>query len=281
MHDQFVQQHDALPVVPQQDAAQPQKQALNLKDLVEVVWKLAGGLTLCCYILGFIVVTIYLSQFGFYAISLIHLQYLIVGIWAIVPLLLGWISLFYSIADDGLPFDLNKPGSLMAFGYLSGVVSFALLYFFSKWFSGRGFVERLIVLSIAGLLAGIYSLVVAWLATQVKPWRYSSKLVGGVVMLACFAGVLLFLYATNFSRHLYGDIPSPWGGGKPRVVRVIPTSKEKDEVRATGIQFSQGALVSDRVNLMLVTEKECVFLTGTSSISIRSEAIEAILYEGQ
>jgi hypothetical protein len=83
-----------------------------------------------------------------------------------------------------------------------------------------------------------------------------------VVVLGRFAGLFFLFYLTNFSRFLYGDIPSSWGGGKPRTVRVIPTSKEKDDVRAAGIQFSQGALVSDRVNLLLVTDKGICFRNG-------------------
>ena len=43
----------------------PQKDKLPLKDFLEIVWKVAVGLSVACYLMGFIVVNTHFNRFGY------------------------------------------------------------------------------------------------------------------------------------------------------------------------------------------------------------------------
>ncbi len=102
----------------------------------------------------------------------------------------------------------------------------------------------------------------------------------GTPVITC---LYIFACTASFSRNLYGEIPATLGGGKPRIVRVVAKSELTADLTAAGIRFPGGARTSEPAKLLMATDKEYVFLTGPegSSVGVRSDIVEAILYDGR
>jgi hypothetical protein len=274
-------------IVPKQPDENPSPpiDGLSPKDFLEIVWKTAAGVSLACYLLGFIIVNTHFRRFGYYSVSLVSAQYLIAGVWALVPVALGWFFILYALLRR--PGVLARPRSdpmmiVVLILLILGVVgSLILLLQFSAWIEGLPLAPRWIVLIGMGFFLSLPTVAFFWwlnpLSSLTKEW------IPLTVLLAFFAGLFALVYLIAFSRGLYEDIPATLGGGKSRLVRLVVKSEAREDLIAGGISFAQGARMSESLRLLIATENEYIVLTrtGDSSISIRSKIVQAVLYEGR
>src|SRR5262245_4074576 len=263
----------------------PLTEGLSTKDFLDVVWKIAAGLSVTCYLVGAIVMNIHFTRFGYYSVSLANAQYFIAGIWAIAPVALAWFFVLYTLLRS--PGLLPRPrkdkmGAIVFILLIVGVVvSFFLLTFFSarierfplqlKWIVhiGTGFFLTLPIVAFFWWVNPLRSLTKEWIPLT--------------IVSAFFAGFFWLAYLQAFSRNLYGEISGTLGGGKPRLVRLVVRSEAREDMIAAGINFPQDSRTSGLLKLLTSTEKEYIVLTGTgnSSTSVRGDVVQAVLYEGE
>ncbi|MGI0023597.1 MAG: hypothetical protein ACREA4_00455 [Nitrososphaera sp.] len=265
------------------------KSGFSVKDFLEDLWRVTTGITLAFYLIGFIVVNVHLARFGYYAVSLVNAQYLSAAVWTLVPVVVGWSIVFFGILCYVPPPPPHKkdPSWVANFEYLKirllveliTIVSFVVLLVYPQWVAGLPFWLRVIIFVIAGVLFSRHVLIFAssWLGPLSILARKVIFLIAVQAIFACFFPLV---YILTFSSALYGDIPTTWGGGKPRPVRLIVKNDVKQEIIAAGISMSERPLISEPVDLLLATEKEYIVLIGKErlTLSIRSDIIQAILY---
>jgi cytidine deaminase len=250
---------------------------LSLKDYFEIVGKGAAGITVAFYLIGFVVVNTHLSRFGYYSVSLLSAQYLVAGVWALAPVVLGWFLVFYTLKDEVLP--NNSTAITWVLLPLGVAVSLLALALFSDWFVGLSLPVRGVILAVVGFFMSLPTVAFFWwLRSRQSPTRQWMPL---AVLLACISGLFLFVYVARFSRILYGDIPGTQGGGKPRLVRLVVKNEAKADLMAVGVRFLDGLPTSEPLRLLVATDKEYIFVMGKgdSSVSVRSDIVQAIVYE--
>src|SRR5262245_27632218 len=116
------------------DKPVPLTEGLSTKDFLDVVWKIAAGLSVTCYLIGAIVMNIHFNRFSYYSVSLANAQYFIAGIWAIAPVALAWYFVLYPLlrSPGVLPRPRKEKMGIVFILLIAGfVVSFFLLIFFS------------------------------------------------------------------------------------------------------------------------------------------------------
>ena len=83
---------------PETPAARP-----TLKESLELGGKAMLGLAGLCYVLGLVVVTVHLNRLGLNSLALSQLQYIMAGVWALLPIIVGMfltIVAIYSVSDE-------------------------------------------------------------------------------------------------------------------------------------------------------------------------------------
>ena len=258
----------------------PQTDVVSPKDFLEIVWKGAAGLSAACYLIGFIVANIHLSRFGYYSVSLVSAQYLTAGVWAFIPVALGWYFVLHVLRDEVAQDSFITKPAVLLFLTIGTGVSFLLLALFSEWIGRLALLPRWTVVIVTGFFASMPTVVLfRWLT----PLRSLTKEWMLTVVSAAFALLFAMVYLNAFSRNLYGDIPGTAGGGKPRLVRLVVKSEAKEDLAAAGISLIPGLRTSESLNLLVATEKEYILQTGKGdlSVSIRSDVVQAVLYEGR
>jgi len=259
----------------------PKKDKLPLKDFLEIVGKGAVYLSVACYLMGFIVVNAHFNRFGYYSVSLVSAQYLIAGIWAIGPVIVGWFVVLFNFKDVvELSTKTQGPSVLLALLYISPAVTFLVLLLLSEQIAMLHILLRLAIIVAAGFFTSLPAVAFCrWLIpleSLSKEWILTVSL----AFIVCF---FTLAYLINFSRSLYGEIPGTWGGGRPRLVRIVVKSEAKEDLTAVGVSFPQGHSVSEPMGLLVVTDKEYILLTGRgdTSVSIQSDVIQAVSYQAR
>src|SRR5262245_21912388 len=252
-------QETRLPKQPDEKPAHPIGR-LPSKDDLEIVWKVAAGVSVACYLIGFIVVNIHFKRFGYYSVSLLSSQYLIAGIWAIVPVELGWVFVLYLLLRS--PGELAWPHSdimktIVVLLLTVGAVGF-LFGLNSAWIKGLSLKLRWIIFCSAGFFLTLPIGAFFWWLSPLR--SLTRRWIPLTVVLAFFAGLFAIAYLQAFSRHLYGEISGTLGGGKPRLVRLIVSREAKEDLAAAGIIFSQESRTSRSLKLLIATEKEYIVL---------------------
>ena len=266
-----------------------EKDKLTVKDSLEIVWKLAVGLSVACYLIGFIVVNIHFNRFGYYSVSLVSSQYLTAGVWAIVPIILAVFYLAFALSQNQakpqsqaeLSTQTRRQSILLPL--IIGMIPVAslVLMWFSEDIPRLPIVVRWIIISAAGLYTSVATVAFfLWLSPLES---LSKKQISLTVTSAIFVCLLIYVYLMSFSRSLFGDIAGTWGGGKPRLVRIVVKSEERENLMAVGVNFPQGDSVSEPMELLVATDKEYILVTGRGdrSLSIRSDVIQAVSYESR
>src|SRR5262245_56150992 len=269
------------PIKPSGRKPLPRKDKLPPKDFLEIVAKVAVGLSVACYLIGFIVVNTHLNRFGYYSVSLVSAQYLTAGIWALAPLMLGWFFVLFTFKDE-VELSIKTQVSIvwLVMIYICPALAFLVLLLLSEQISMLRIGLRWIVMIVVGFFISLPAVAFfRWLT----PLESLSKMWALTASLAFIVCVLNLAYLINFSRSLYGEIPGTWGGGRPRVVRILVKSEGKEDLTTVGVNFLQGSNVSEQMRLLVATDKEYVLLTrsGDRLVSIQSDAIQAISYEAR
>ncbi|MBI3694042.1 MAG: hypothetical protein HY238_04270 [Acidobacteria bacterium] len=254
----------------------------SLGERLKTAAAVTGGLSAACYVIGLLVVNIHLRRFGYYSMSLFEVHYVVAGILSLVPVGLGWCG-FALFAEE--IWEAAKGWKLVALliGLLLGLMgSFVVLVLQGAWIEGLPFGVRFVVLIIAGFFVTLYPAAAAQSATRLLASNVYRKevTVSGAVVIGLSALVVVGGYLVNFSRSIYGEIPATLGGGQPRAVRLVVKNEVKASLAGLGVPFAADGRTSERVRLLLATEKEYVILTGKEgSVGIRGDAVDAIFYE--
>jgi hypothetical protein len=257
---------------------------LSFKDLLDITWKLGAFVSVACYVIGSIVVNVHFRRYGYYSVSLVNTQYLIAGIWAIAPIALIWFLILSGLMrEPGLlqpPRSTTLQAILLLVIIVAVVGSFILASLLPLRLNQASATAKWIVVGAAGLFLTLPIGALYWWLIPVS--SLTRKWIPLTVLLIFIAGLLAAAYLQAFALTLYGEIPGTLGGGKPRLVRLVMQTEIKPDLLAAGISFPQESRISQTLKLLTATEKEYVVLSeGNSSISIRSDLVEAVLYEGE
>jgi hypothetical protein len=248
---------------------------VSLRQLLEVVIKIAAAAAAICYVLGFLVISAYLSRFGYFSLDLLKAQYFVAGAWAMVPVTIAWVGVAYLAAIEvfkskletwvlGIPVVI----AILAFGYLAVRAP--------KWLDNTPTVVRAAFIVLASYVAS--STVWAAVRDIVKTrWDLSRLRIN--FFFACMIATYSIAYLATFARFLYGDIPSELGGGRARIVQIVVDSNEAPSLAPLGFRF-KGCCQADSILLLLSTSNEDVFLIGPEhrSVSLRSSVVRATVF---
>jgi hypothetical protein len=253
------------------------KRISDLFDLGAKVISLSIALT---YLVGFFVVAWHLSKYGVSSLSLLHLQYLVAGLWVVLPS--GFVALLMLTKE--LPIihmDRRTPK-------LHWLVRFAvnLVTSFPANIVFGFFVGFLVAINLSTLklftvllLLGFVGLAIALLVSAVRmppgtTGRLTSRnlapFYGGVA--ATTAGFYIWFFAVN----IYPAIPYEWGGGKPLDVIFL----EGDKPLPDGILKDGNTRHSIAYKLLVVTEKSYVVLPqpmNQKSLQFDRESVQGIV----
>jgi hypothetical protein len=281
----------------------------NLKETVDLVGKMAIGIVGSCYVLGMIVVNVYLNNFGVFAPSLFRLNYIVAGMWVLAPIAFGSILMWSLVAFVAITFPnvqhrisrlfglrityLNKGERRLTMAVL--FVCFCATVFSVVWV--RSNMIKLIPKANmwepmgTGFVTSVYPLVA--LPLFYLSIRHIFSRFVGLVLLITISICLLFMHSYTFAMNTYGTIPAYLGGGQAKDVQlVINSEKEKRQFfRELGIQFlSDESNITVNVKLLLTTEDEYVLLVETqkqgrqvptlTGLTIPKDKVDAVLYEG-
>jgi len=259
------------------------------------------------YAWGFLIVSVYLSQFNVLSMNLLRVQYVLAGIWFFVPIIifLVFVIVLAVIVYDEffyLETKLKKPkgvGRFLTFiwklfwiyifiiGFL-GLVGMFLKSIAPNFTSSFNSIDRSNILYVAGFCLAIVVLTgLVWFLFKVKKEdsedeRISSRLWG--TLYALFAVVVIFGYTLYFSLNLYPKIPAVLGGAQPLSVKimVIP-GIEYDSVRAE-LNFDDNQELSPTLKLITTTDDSYIILDPTNVhrvIVLPKNYVSLIIFESE
>jgi hypothetical protein len=254
----------------------PRERISGLFELGAKVVSLSIALT---YLVGFFVVAWHLSKYGVSSLSLLHLQYLVAGLWVVLPP--GFVALMMLTKE--LPIihmdqRTPKPYWLVRFA-VSLVTSFPFSIVFGFFVGFIVINLSLVKLLFVIFLLGIIGLPIALFVTCVRmppsnTGRFVSRnlalFYGGIA--ASTAGFYIWFFAVN----IYPAIPYEWGGGKPLDVIFL----EGDKLLPDGIVKDGNTRHSIAYKLLVVTEKSYVVLPqlpNQKSLQLGRESVQGII----
>jgi hypothetical protein len=248
----------------------------GLIDLGAKVISLSIALT---YLIGFLVVAWHLSKYGVSSLSLLHLQYLVAGLWVVLPP--GFVALLMLTKElPTIHLDRSAP-KLPWYGKfaINLITTFPATIVFGL------FIGFLITnLSTAKLFLAVFLLVVCGLvislfisSLSIPPGttarllsRNLAPFYGGFAL--TIAGFYIWLFAVN----IYPAIPHEWGGGKPLDVIFLAGDKPLPD----GIVKDGNTRHSIAYKLLVVTEKSYVVLpqaANQKSLQFDRESVQGIV----
>ena len=270
----------------------------KVRSLIEVAGRLTIGLSALCYVLGLLVLNIYLSKYGVYSLSLFRLNYITAGLLALSPILFGFIAFLLGVS---LVYPLIlvirrklhsvfHPGEELAaeFGELT---SFGLLLLLLAAPVGI----EVIIFRVAGgtiegpwgipLVMAIVTNILCAVATcfgiLLDPDSYSRKVVLVIVPVA--AAVLIIGCSVLFASSLYEKVPPHLGGGEPKEVELFVNSSESRALlEEADIEFIKNTHTATNVRLLFTTDDEYILLVKVplssteQAVTIKRELIQGV-----
>jgi hypothetical protein len=250
------------------------------------------------YLIGYLVVTIHLATYSLLPLEVIRIQYVVAGIWSIVPLVIilyPLTALVATLHDEyrGGKIEISwralfshlrriVQSLISSFGICMGLLFTFKLVTGGLDFSSFGITIRdgLTFLEIVLLFACVIAAFVSgtwlfWRDVEVGDIGASfNDLIWGTTfaLLACAAG---FFYILFFATHVYGKIPSFLGGGA-----AVPVSIYLKHAETGKLQQENEGLESGSYYLLTTTEHSFFLLRLNSkrAIEVSRESVEAVSY---
>jgi hypothetical protein len=244
--------------------------------------KIGAATVATLYAIGFLVVTFHLSQFGVAPVTWLRPQYLLAGIWCLLPPVLLAGGLAFTVLSFAEPW-IRDPTAREAVprtrriyrhttGTIMGILSLVAVFIFIsvamsfafgppfhldfKWRPGAVITLKFAALLVMAAVNGWYA--VGCFSTASK---HSTRLDRWLALVSVgVMGTLGFLaftvmYVHSFSVSIYSFIPSAFGGGRPqRVVFLVDSNAAQT---ASVITDSSGTR-SVPYNLLLTTDSSYV-----------------------
>lgn len=251
----------------------------RISGLIDVGAKVISLSIALTYLIGFLVVAWHLSKYGVSSLSLVHLQYLVAGLWVVLPP--GFVALLTLTKElPTIHLDRSAPklpwygrfavNLIMAFP--ANIVFGLFMAFLIVNLSTGKFFFVLFLLVVAGLAISFFisSLRIPPGTTARLISRNLAPFYGGLAV--TIAGFYIWLFAVN----IYPSIPYEWGGGKPLDVIFL----EGDKPLPDGIVKDGNTRHSIAYKLLVVTEKSYVVLpqaANQKSLQFDRESVQGII----
>lgn len=246
----------------------PRKTAI---EFIESAGKCIIGFAALCYVIGLVVVSCHLNRYGVNYIGLLRINYVIAGVWTLLPVLLvlfvsfmtfciligvlpafaRFVSRFTGRSAEefkntnrfGVPVFFLVPFSILSLFYI--YVTFFMIVGASPF---EIFAEsaKTAFMSTLTIVTGP---AVMLFASKVKRYHTSKAGLRNAFILVILT-VHLSVYAVTFSYEVYGKIPAYIGGGKLKTVRFLleikPTAKTYLEAEGIEFKVKQEASIENR-----------------------------------
>jgi hypothetical protein len=264
------------PADPPTRSAPAASTSLSHKETLEVVSKLGAIGVLACYVLGFAVFHAHLRQYGVFTLSPFRAHYLLAGLWALLPVLLGWSLLDYLWVQN--PTFLDRAGpTKVAIGMVLAIAISIAVTTHPNWLQHASMIGRVLALTFAGL---IFSGAVIVFARAVPAFVLTEQpLKPGLLVFLGFALYLGWAYTASVASILYAHTPFTLGGGKPTWVRVAITCDARSSLATLGLALDS-TCASD-VRLLLATDDDVTLLpdsTGYHAVTVTRALVKAISF---
>ena len=217
------------------------------------------------YFLGFLVVSSHLGRYGVSCSSVLQLQYLIAGIWALAPpVLLASLAFAQRRFDEGTTpevkgeFNWRRFAISTATSFVPSSLFFILLLLIPhvKQTMTWGTLGRLYLF----FLAMVYCAQFYWMSRRADARRetwWMNRRHAAPIYLASLLMIVLY-YTLWFSVRIYPMIPFTFGGGKPLTVAFFEGEKTMpDEIQ----KADRSAKRSVPYKLLLATDKSFVVIS--------------------
>jgi hypothetical protein len=236
------------------------------------------------YLLGFLVVASYLSRFGVSSFAVLHLQYLIAGIWALgPPVLLACFHVVERRFGERAAPELKGRFNWRRF-VVSSVVStiptsvfFVLLAIIPSVSENltRGTIIRFFLFYIGMLTCAQFCWVSYRIPTAKETWWINRSHAAPFYLSSLL--LIVFCYALWFSVHIYTLIPFSMGGGKPLTVAFFEGEKKMpDEIQ----KAVPSAKVSVPYKLLVETDRYFVVVSPSDkeqSIEVSRDSVAGVV----
>jgi MFS family permease len=252
------------------------------------------------YVIGFLVVTFHLAQFGFVSVNWLRPQYLLAGIWCLLPVLvfIGCLALAgLHIVRPWMKYSNVVPkrtrrnryvksviqgviGIIGATVFVSSLISLATGQpIDARWIPSIAITLRLAGLSLAAFVLG--TLGIAGFGyhrreEETRSDRYVARISGDTVILL-MALVVGMGYIRYFSIKVYSTIPLTFGGGRPQTV-VFLFDKSHSDPAPVAADGSGSRSVP--YHLLLKTENTYVVQSqanGEEAIEFRQDSVRGMI----
>jgi len=232
------------------------------------------------YLTGFLVVSWHLSRFGVPVLSLIQFDYLVAGLWVVLPPVC---TVLVSLDRDTFEKHLESLGKKvhwapkflmsLAVALPSRIIVAGIFVAFLvdtlRWYK----------LILAFFLLGGTSIGSALFVSSLLVSTDEKRILVARKLAPSYGGLslaLYFLYVWFFALNVYPVIPFEWGGGRPIEVEFI----EADKPLPDGIARDGATRHSVRYKLLAMTERSYVVLSpdkDQKSIQFNHDAVNGII----
>jgi hypothetical protein len=259
-------------------------QLANEVSLIESLSKLFAIALGFLYLLGFLVVAAYLSRYGVSSFTVLHLQYLIAGIWVIAPFVV-----FAFLVNASLRF--GEGASLQVKGeviwrrvVISSLLSPLPVALFVGLLIAVPNVLESMTWGIAIRFYGFFLAIVVfahlfWMSRRAEKNKETWSMIRGHAARFYLGSLLMIViwYALWFSVRIYPLIPFSWGGGKPLTVAFFEGEKKMPEEIQ---KVEQSARRSITYKLLLATDKSYIVVSPSDkerSVEISRDSIAGMI----
>ena len=272
--------------LPAPPPAPPAPETLKAADALELASKSIITLVGLCYAVGLVVRNIHLSRYGYYTVGLLELNYILAGVWALLPMLLGalllnLLSFFFLMDDEARPQTRRAPAAkktgydIFVSVFMSALITAGFIYISHKYLA-LPLSLGLVVATLLGVVAFFFLAAAAYFSVVPSGFNISYRL-----LFATFGIVCLGLYLSLFARNHYQDIPSGVGGGRPDLVRLVASAESQPHLLASGVQFAGSGGVSEPTEMILATGDEIVLRAAPSGsvVAVPRDGVKALVFE--
>ncbi len=282
-------------------SAFPKPPRKPVREAIELFGKIILGLAGFCYVLGVLVVSIHLRQYGLNSLTLSQLNYVTAGVWTLVPicLILLLIILFAygtvlettkGTTGRATPLEKDKSrgqshkGSKKALDIIGSIGSALIILglvagYFSRYLGIELKWTDWLAIPVLGTFAAAAIATAIFMLTETDTYKTLGNMALGLG-LAVMALLLSLWYVVLFSTHTYATIPSSTGGGSPSRVELVVASDAKQYLETVGIKFSGGQNRTDSLRLLLASDKQYVIINADGrAVSVPADVVKSVIYE--
>lgn len=271
-----------------------------MKGMIDRIEKYPVLLAGFCYVLGLFVVTTYLNKYNVaMSVSLFRVNYLMAGIWALIPLLLTFITtalivFLRSLSNPRTSLLILLPSSMHPEHLEQYEKDYHKAKIFLTVFRCLGFiVPAAIILHIEWnrfewwiifFVAFFFVMECIYLIDHLDSSRSKPGPTFNVYLAILSCLVVLLVYLLQFARHGYQYIPANIGGGKPMTVRlsIKPDEHNIRHIKGMGVPITKGNIITDPCKLIYTTDDEYIILVGSDgkehAVTIRRGITNGVIY---